>query len=176
MPRNFDGFLQYVEDDKQARGIYRSPWTDGRASGSLLHEPATGVRLGSCRIPHSVARKVSKIGTDCRRYRRWEGWRRAHENLASPAIDPLFRSAAAAYGPEAVGIELSGQLHDDTAGMIAITVKIAADRHCVIAVRGYGAVYAADALFGRLQSTTAASWRMSRQQTRLHSSRKHRRS
>ncbi|HET6654753.1 MAG TPA: chemotaxis protein CheB [Gammaproteobacteria bacterium] len=42
------------------------------------------------------------------------------ENFARPGIDPLFRSAAEMYGAGAIGVILTGNLNDGTAGLYEI--------------------------------------------------------
>ena len=45
------------------------------------------------------------------------------ENMARPAIDPMFRSAARTYGGDVIGVILTGGLNDGTAGLIEVKAQ-----------------------------------------------------
>lgn len=71
-----------------------------------------GERLQHARIYVAPADHHLVIEDDCIRLGRGP-----RENMARPAIDPLFRSAGISAGPGAIGVLLSGMLNDGASGL-----------------------------------------------------------
>lgn len=72
------------------------------------------IRLNQIYLPSTDHHLVlDKNGTVCVA-------RSPKENRSRLAIDPLFRSAAQAFGTQVIGVILSGMLDDGTAGLQAI--------------------------------------------------------
>jgi two-component system, chemotaxis family, protein-glutamate methylesterase/glutaminase len=91
-----------------------------RRASTLPVEAATNgapLRLGTIHVAVPDLHLVIELEDDTPVLRVLHGPR---ENRARPAVDPLFRSAAFAYGPRAIGVILSGALDDGTAGLWAI--------------------------------------------------------
>ena len=87
----------------------------GKTTALPTSAAETGMRLDTGRI--YVAPPDHHLVIEPGRLRITRGPR---ENCFRPAIDPLFRSAGQVYGPAAIGIVLSGDLDDGTAGLWAL--------------------------------------------------------
>jgi two-component system, chemotaxis family, protein-glutamate methylesterase/glutaminase len=114
LPRDFSAALAVV--------MHMSPQSPGviheilSRSGPLPAVSArTGERLHAGRI--YVAPPDHHLLIEPGRARLTKG---PKENRFRPAVDPLFRSAAQIYGPRAIGVVLSGNLDDGTAGLWTI--------------------------------------------------------
>ncbi|MFN8677623.1 MAG: chemotaxis protein CheB [Thermomicrobiales bacterium] len=101
-----------------ASAVSRLPEILGRA-GPLPVEPA---RQGEAIAPGRIVVAVPDRHLLVR-----QGWielgRGPRENHARPAIDPLFRTAARAYGPRVIGVVLSGTLYDGSQGLLAVKTR-----------------------------------------------------
>lgn len=100
----------------------------------VLHMPAKGPNLlpeildARCSLPVRLAVDGERVERGCiyisaadRHFLVVDDFirlgRGPRENLTRPAIDPLFRSVAASYGPRAIGLVLTGELNDGAAGL-----------------------------------------------------------
>lgn len=101
-------------------GAHRSdlPWLLSRAGSLPACHPENGdvIRAGQIYVAPPDHHMVVETGV----INLTKGPR---ENWARPAIDPLFRSAARAYGAAVIGATLSGGLNDGTAGMIEVVAN-----------------------------------------------------
>ena len=86
-----------------------------RAGKLKAKHPADGERIEMSKI--YIAPPDHHLLLEADRIRLTKG---PKENRFRPAVDPLFRSAAYAYGPRVVGVVLTGALDDGTAGLWAI--------------------------------------------------------
>ena len=113
MPREVEATVFVV----QHVGITRSvlPMVLSRAGWLPAFHPEDGerVRPGWIHVAPPDHHLLVKDG--CTLVRRG-----ARENRCRPAIDPLFRSVAVAYGARVVGLILTGTLDDGTAGLRAV--------------------------------------------------------
>ena len=87
----------------------------GRAGNLPAGSPEDGDLMERGRI--YVARPDHHLLVEPNRIRVVRG---PKENRHRPAVDPLFRSAAWAFGPRVIGVVLSGTLDDGTAGLWAV--------------------------------------------------------
>jgi two-component system chemotaxis response regulator CheB len=87
----------------------------GRTAALPVAEAVDGEAIGSGRI--FVAAPDRHLLVEGGRVALRRGPR---ENSTRPAIDPLFRSAAVAFGARVIGVILTGLLNDGTAGLRAI--------------------------------------------------------
>nr|WP_264623359.1 chemotaxis protein CheB [Bradyrhizobium elkanii] len=101
-------------------GAHRSdlPWLLSRAGSLPATHPLDGEKICAGHI--YVAPPDHHMLVETGYIRLTKGPR---ENWARPAIDPLFRSAARAYGTSVVGVILTGGLNDGTAGMFEVKAR-----------------------------------------------------
>jgi len=102
--------------------LHRSPFHEtqlpvvlGRHSDLLVREPVDGDPIERGTVYVAPRDQHMLVERDVIRLDRGP-----KEHRTRPAVDPLFRSAAATYGPRVVGVILSGMGSDGVSGLIAI--------------------------------------------------------
>jgi two-component system, chemotaxis family, protein-glutamate methylesterase/glutaminase len=105
--------------------VHMAPYFDSRLPEVLAHQTTLNVRAAEDGAPirpgtvyvcvPDMHLMVQRNGTGVIRLTRGP-----KEHRTRPAVDPLFRSAALAFGPRVIGVILSGALDDGTAGLWAV--------------------------------------------------------
>jgi two-component system chemotaxis response regulator CheB len=99
-------------------GESRLPEILSRAGPLPAHHPESGEAIEHGRIyvappDYHLLLRNERVELD----------RGPRENHTRPAIDPLFRTAARAYGPRVIGIVLSGALYDGSMGLMSVKTR-----------------------------------------------------
>lgn len=112
LPADFPGSVFIaVHVSADSPGLLAKLLSDGlKASNPLDQEHIQRGRIYVARPDHHLTIEDGKVRV----------LRGPRENRHRPAIDPLFRTAARAYGPRVVGVILSGFLDDGAAGLYAV--------------------------------------------------------
>jgi two-component system chemotaxis response regulator CheB len=102
--------------------LHRSPYASSslvevleRLSGQRVNEPTTGQPLPRCIVQLAPADMHLTLTPEHAVVER-----SVREHSTRPAVDPLFRSAAASFGPRVVGVLLTGAGDDGVLGLIRI--------------------------------------------------------
>lgn len=114
LPSNF-GAAVVIVLHLPASGVSVMPQILARSGKNRAVQAVDGMRLRRGTL--FVASPDHHIGLDGNTIRLTRGPR---ENGTRPAIDPLFRSAAASFGPRCMGVLLTGALDDGVGGLLAI--------------------------------------------------------
>ncbi len=114
LPEGLDAIMALV--------LHRSPYASSklaevleRMSGQKISEPLNGHPLARCTVQLAPADMHLMLTPE-----HVVVSRGAREHSTRPAVDPLFRSAAAAFGPRVVGVLLTGAGDDGVLGLSRI--------------------------------------------------------
>jgi two-component system chemotaxis response regulator CheB len=113
LPPDFPAFIAVVQHIGTQQSIL--PQLLSRAGPLHAVHPSDGERLRQGRIYVAPPDHHLLVTRDSLRLSRGP-----RENYTRPAIDPLFRTAALHWGAAAIGVVLTGELDDGTAGLAAI--------------------------------------------------------
>jgi two-component system chemotaxis response regulator CheB len=113
LPEDFAAPLLIVQHIGASQSILPSILNDADGNRAAFAQQGEPLREGRIYVAPPDHHMLLKDG-------RLELTRGPRENWARPAVDPLFRTAAQYYGPDAIGVVLSGRLNDGTSGLYEI--------------------------------------------------------